>query len=192
MKRVSIVLLNYNNERDTFRCLSSLVKIDYPAFEVVVVDTGSNEKSANKLNGHVNKLKRSLKVRIIQLSPNRGFTGGCNAGVRGSKSDYVVLLSNDTTVTKGYLREILKAKARLRRCNNPEPERQRKRLWRANNRDTVKTYGVIQHYRRRQRELTLEYLKKGDFRPCKDRIFHSVPTFALSGLLSKIACESTG
>ena len=80
-------------------------------------------------------------------------------------------------------REILKAKAKLRRRNNPEPERQRKRLWRANNRDVVKTYGAIQHYRRRQRELALEYLKNGDFRPCKGQIFHSVPTFAPSDLL---------
>ena len=36
---------------------------------------------------------------------------------------------------------------------------------------------------RRQRELALEYLKNDDFRPCKDRIFHSVPTFAPSDLL---------
>ena len=108
MKRVSIVLLSYNNERDTFRCLSSLVKVDYPDFEVVVVDNGSNEKSASKLKGHVNKLKQGFKVRNVQLSSNRGFAGGCNAGVRDSKSDYVVLLNNDTTVNKGYLKEMVK------------------------------------------------------------------------------------
>ena len=85
----------------------------------------------------------------------------------------------------GTERRDLKAKARLRRRNNPEPERQRKRLWRASNRDKVRTYGLIQHYRKKQRELALQYLKNGDFRPCKDRIFHSVPTFAPSDLLGR-------
>ena len=67
---------------------------------------------------------------------------------------------------RGYYKEkkeIINAKARLRRRTNPEPERQRLRLWRANNQDVAKTYGIIQHYRIKQRDLALKYLKNDDF-----------------------------
>jgi DNA-directed RNA polymerase subunit RPC12/RpoP len=81
-------------------------------------------------------------------------------------------------------RELLNAKVRLRRQNNPEPERQRKRVWRANNLNMMRIYGMIQHYRRKQKALALQYLKNDAYKLSTDDIFHSVPTFALSYLLS--------
>jgi len=57
-------------------------------------------------------------------------------------------------------RETLNVKARLRRQDNPEPERQRKRLWRDNNLNQMRTYGMIQHYRRKQKALALQYLEE--------------------------------
>jgi len=80
-------------------------------------------------------------------------------------------------------REILNAKARLRRQDNPEPERQSKKLWRANNLNQMRIYGMIQHYRNKQKTLALQYLKNDTYSPSNEEIFHSVPTFALSYLL---------
>lgn len=80
-------------------------------------------------------------------------------------------------------REILNAKARLRRQDNPEPERQSKRLWRANNLNQMRIYGMIQHYRKKQKELALLYLRNNQYSPSNSNTFHSVPTFALSYLL---------
>ena len=47
----------------------------------------------------------------------------------------------------------------------------------------MKTYGMIQHYRTKQKTLALQYLENEDFKPSNEEIFHSVPTFALSYLL---------
>ena len=80
-------------------------------------------------------------------------------------------------------REFLNAKAKLKRQINPESERQSKRLWRTNNLNQMRTYGMIQHYRRKQKALALQYLENEDFKPSSGNIFHSVPTFALSYLL---------
>ncbi len=80
-------------------------------------------------------------------------------------------------------REVLNAKSKLRRQDNPEPERQRKKLWRDNNLNQMRIYGMIQHYRKKQKALALQYLKNEDFKLSNDDIFHSVPTFALSYLL---------
>lgn len=47
-----------------------------------------------------------------------------------------------------------------------------------------RVYGMIQHYRRKQKTLALPYLENEEFKPSNDAIFRSVPTFALSYLLS--------
>lgn len=56
-------------------------------------------------------------------------------------------------------RELLNTKAKLKRQTNPEPERLKNRIWRAKNRDMMRTYGMIQHYRTKQKELALRYLE---------------------------------
>ena len=47
----------------------------------------------------------------------------------------------------------------------------------------MRTYGIIQYYRTKQKNLALQYLENEDFKPYNEDIFHSVPTFALSYLL---------
>ncbi len=44
----------------------------------------------------------------------------------------------------------------------------------------IRTHGIIQHYRTKQKALALQYLENEDFKPSIKDIFHSVPTFALS------------
>ena len=85
-------------------------------------------------------------------------------------------------------RKLLNTKARLIRQNNPELDRQRKKLWRTNNKGMMLTYGMIQHYRRKQKALALQYLENEDFKPSSEDVFHSVPTFALSYLLVLQKC----
>ena len=74
-------------------------------------------------------------------------------------------------------------KAKLRRQDNPEPERERKKAWRNNKLQIMRTYGVIQHYRARQKALALQYLRNDTYSPSSDNPFHSVPTLPLSELL---------
>jgi len=82
-------------------------------------------------------------------------------------------------------RELLNTKAKIKRQANPEPERLKNRIRRAKNRDMMRTYGMIQHYRTKQKALALQYLENDDFKPSRDDMFHSVPTFALSYLLQE-------
>lgn len=39
--RIAIIILNWNGLKDAFECLESVRKIDYPNYEVIVVDNGS-------------------------------------------------------------------------------------------------------------------------------------------------------
>jgi len=49
LKKVSIVLLNWNNWADTLECLESLFQLKYPDFKVIVCDNGSTDGSVDKI-----------------------------------------------------------------------------------------------------------------------------------------------
>jgi GT2 family glycosyltransferase/ubiquinone/menaquinone biosynthesis C-methylase UbiE len=47
--RVSIVILNWNGWKDTIECLESIYRIDYPNYDVIVIDNGSADHSIEKI-----------------------------------------------------------------------------------------------------------------------------------------------
>jgi len=56
-------------------------------------------------------------------------------------------------------------------------DRQRQNKWRRDNRAIMRTYGMIQHYRTKQKALALQYLENEEFKSSNQDIFHSVATF---------------
>ena len=59
-QRVSIVLANYNDGKKVIRCLNSIFKLDYPSFEVIVIDNNSTDGSLEEIK------KRFKKCRILK------------------------------------------------------------------------------------------------------------------------------
>lgn len=103
--KVSILLLNYNGNKDTFECIDSLLKINYSNFDIWILDNNSTEKSSFNLKFLE---KKSNKIHVIFSNENKGFSGGNNflmTKISNSKisSDYFLLLNNDTTVKKDFL-----------------------------------------------------------------------------------------
>ena len=98
--RVSVTILNLNSFEVTLDCLRSLRQIDYPNYEVVLVDNGSTDGSADRLAA------AAPEVRLLRSESNLGFAGGCNIGIRDAMArgtDYVLLLNNDTLVAPDFL-----------------------------------------------------------------------------------------
>ncbi|MBU3924528.1 glycosyltransferase family 2 protein [Patescibacteria group bacterium] len=111
--KVSIIILNWNGWQDTLECLDSLTKIFYPNYEVIVIDNNSTNESAAKLKVKSEKLKVEGKnFKLIENKENFGFAGGNNPGIKyavENKSDYVLLLNNDTIVDPDFLEKLVKA-----------------------------------------------------------------------------------
>ena len=101
--RVSIIILNWNGLGDTVDCLESLKKIDYPGCDIVVVDNGSSGNDADLLEE-----KFSGYIHLIRSKENLGYAAGCNFGIHHAlanfKSDYIMLLNNDTVVDPTFLK----------------------------------------------------------------------------------------
>lgn len=101
-KLVSIVITTRNRKEIILDCLESLFKMDYPLFEVIVVDNGSKD-------GTVLAIKKKFpQVKIISAKENLGLNGGKNLGQRYAKGDYIFFLDSDTIVDKKVLTEMVK------------------------------------------------------------------------------------
>ncbi len=87
---VDIIIPHYKRRDMLERCLDSLEKTSYPAMGIIVVDNGGTEA------GLVFLVKRYRNARLLRLTENLGYAGGCNAGLKYSTADYVVFMNDDT------------------------------------------------------------------------------------------------
>jgi len=98
--RVAVIVLNWNGRDDTLACLESLRQLDYPNYEVIVVDNGSTD-------GSVKAVRASFPgMTILETGANLGFAEGNNVGLRHALThgaDYVLLLNNDTEVAADFI-----------------------------------------------------------------------------------------
>ncbi len=98
---VAVVVLNWNGTDDTLECLNSLVQVDYPAYEIVVVDNGSRVSPRPRI------VAQFPSVTYLETGVNLGYAGGNNVGIRYALSaghEYVFVLNNDTAVEPDVLR----------------------------------------------------------------------------------------
>jgi GT2 family glycosyltransferase len=103
---VLIVILNWNAPQETLDSLSSIHKMDYPNYRVVIIDNGSSDDSLKILSSVV-----SDKVQIISSPENLGYTGGCNFGfdlALRENLDYVWLLNSDAVTEPGTLSSLVR------------------------------------------------------------------------------------
>jgi GT2 family glycosyltransferase len=100
---VSVVIPHFNGPAILDRCLTALHATTYSALEILLVDNASHDGSA------VAAAERfaSPRLRLIRLAANRGFAGGCNAGVAEARGRYVALLNNDAVVSPRWLEPLV-------------------------------------------------------------------------------------
>jgi GT2 family glycosyltransferase/glycosyltransferase involved in cell wall biosynthesis len=100
--RVSIVIPVYNKIAYTSACLRSIAEhAGAIPFEVVVVDDGSSDETAQRL-------ARIDGIRVVRNIENLGFIGSCNAGAATAAGEHLLFLNNDTVVTAGWLEALVR------------------------------------------------------------------------------------
>jgi GT2 family glycosyltransferase len=108
--KASVIILNYNGLRNLGKiledCVESVLKTDYPNFEVLFVDNGSTDGSVDFIRERYSSNKR---LHIIQNEENLGFAEGNNSGTRNAKGTYVALVNTDARVEPSWLKELVKA-----------------------------------------------------------------------------------
>lgn len=106
LPRVALLILCYNGVDLTLTCLDSLRRLDYPNYEVIVVDNASTDHT-------VAAVRRSYpEAHLIETGANLGYAEGNNVGLRAALergADLVFLLNNDTTVEPECVTNLVRA-----------------------------------------------------------------------------------
>ena len=103
MKKVSVVILNWNGEEMLRRFLPSVVACSQgEGVEVCVADNASSDGSLALLE------TAFPSVRLVKLDANYGFAEGYNRALSQLDSEYVVLLNSDVEVTPHWLEPLVK------------------------------------------------------------------------------------
>lgn len=103
--KISIIVLCYNQLDYTKVCVESILKnTAYPNYELILVDNNSQDDTAQWLQEM--DAKHDC-IKILLNKTNRGFAGGNNDGLQIATGDYLLLLNNDTLVTRGWLTSML-------------------------------------------------------------------------------------
>ena len=102
-RKTSIIILTYNNLDKTRDCIESIRKYtDKDSYEIIVVDNNSTDDT--KLF-----LEEQDDIKVIFNESNVGFPMGCNVGIANAEETYdILLLNNDTIVTKNWLSNLKK------------------------------------------------------------------------------------
>lgn len=95
--KVSIVIPSKNQHKIIKRCIDSILKKStYKNYEILVVDTGSDDKEV--INYYEN-LKKYKNIKIINyVEPKFSFANTSNYGAKEAKGKYLIMLNNDTEV----------------------------------------------------------------------------------------------
>jgi polysaccharide pyruvyl transferase CsaB len=98
--KLSIIVVTWNGRDFNRLCLESLLaRTEWPNLEILVVDNASTDGTRELLEDFA---RRDPRIRPIFHAENRGFAAACNAGLAAASGAYLVILNNDTVVTRGW------------------------------------------------------------------------------------------
>ena len=92
--RMSVVVCSYNGARTIRDCCEGLQRLDYPNYEVIVVDDGSTDATAG--------IAGEYGFRVIS-TPNRGLSNARNTGMVAATGEIIAYLDDDASPDPHWL-----------------------------------------------------------------------------------------
>ncbi len=87
---VSVILPTYNRAWSLGSAIDSVLAQDYPCLELIVIDDGSTDGTADLLKTYEDRL-------TVIRQANKGVSAARNAGIRRSSGEYIALIDSDDT-----------------------------------------------------------------------------------------------
>lgn len=92
--RISVVVCSYNGSRTIAECCEALLELEYPNYEIIVVDDGSRDRTA--------AIASEYGFRVIRTE-NRGLSHARNVGMRAATGEIVAYIDDDTRPDRHWL-----------------------------------------------------------------------------------------
>ena len=98
--RISVVVCSYNGSRTLRDCLEGLRAIEYPDFEVIVVDDGSTDATS--------AIAQEYCCRLVRTE-NRGLSSARNTGIEAATGEIVAFTDDDARPDPHWLHYLAEA-----------------------------------------------------------------------------------
>jgi len=98
---VSVIVPCFNAENFIAETLNSLLNIDYPNWECIIVNDGSTDNSKEIIERHCSKDARFINI----WQPNSGPSTARNKAIANSNGCYILPLDADDLISKSYISE---------------------------------------------------------------------------------------
>ena len=98
---VSVVIPSWNGRALLDVVLASLERQSLKPVELIVVDNGSTDGTAEHLR------REWPAVEVVALAANAGFAAGVNRGLERARGEFVALVNNDVELHPDFLRELV-------------------------------------------------------------------------------------
>ena len=110
--RVSVVVCTHNGGKTLGECVRALERLDYPDFEVIVVDDGSTDNSS--------AIASELNCRLIRTE-NQGLSSARNTGLAAATGQIVAYLDDDAYPDPHWLKYLAITFANTAHCGAGGP-----------------------------------------------------------------------
>ena len=113
---VSIIIPVFNEAKIIERSVKSLLKLDYPNYEIIIVNDGSTDNTkeiAENLISFSKGVYKEVKISLIN-KPNGGKSSALNLGIKMSDAEFILCMDGDSLLTPSSL------KMAVRHFVNPE------------------------------------------------------------------------
>ncbi len=94
--KVSVVVASYNGDRTLKTCLDSLEKLNYPDYEIILVDDGSTDTTPQIARLHP-------RVQYLRHEQNLGLSSARNTGIAAAAGDIVAFTDADCRADEDWL-----------------------------------------------------------------------------------------
>lgn len=98
---VSVILATRNRSGSVTRAIRSVLSQNYPRWELLAVDDGSDDDTYEVLGG-----VSDTRIRRFQIS-HRGLPGARNHALAQASGDYVAYIDDDNTMHPDWLRSVV-------------------------------------------------------------------------------------
>lgn len=99
--KLSVIMPIYNSEKYLARAVESVLNQDFDGFELILVDDGSTDRSAEICDALQEK---DYRIRVIHKK-NGGVCSARNAGLKAAVGEYVAFCDNDDKYLSGLLKD---------------------------------------------------------------------------------------
>jgi len=98
---ISIIVLHHNKFAYSHACLESLLLCDARPLEIINVDNGSRDETAQLLRDwHTRAREIGIESQALSFEENIGAIRGRNEAMKVARGEFVVFLDNDTLVAQ--------------------------------------------------------------------------------------------